>query len=52
MLPFAAIHLALTLVGVRLPLSGSGVASLALVDGVISAVQLILTNALDKCLNA
>lgn len=42
-LPFAAIHLALALVGAQLPLSGRAIAALALVDGVISAAQLLFT---------
>lgn len=45
-LPFAAIHYALTLVGVRLPLDTPALAALAVVDGVVSAVQLVLTVAL------
>jgi hypothetical protein len=45
-LPFAAIHLALTLLGVRLPLSGTAYAALGLIDGVVSAAQLMLTCAL------
>ncbi len=45
-LPFAAIHLALTLIGVRLPLSAGATASLAVVDGVVQAVQLAFTCAL------
>lgn len=46
-LPFAAIHYALTLVGLRLALSGTALAALAAVDGVISAIQLVLTVALS-----
>lgn len=45
-LPFAAIHLALTLLSVRLPLSGTALAALALIDGVVSAAQLLLGCAL------
>jgi hypothetical protein len=45
-LPFAAIHLALALVGAQLPLSGGVIAALALVDGMISAAQLLFTAAL------
>ena len=45
-LPFSAIHLALTLLGVRLPLSGTALAALGLIDGVISATQLLLGCAL------
>jgi hypothetical protein len=45
-LPFAAVHLALTLIGAALPLPGGALAALALVDGVVSAIQLLLTCAL------
>jgi hypothetical protein len=45
-LPFAAIHLALTLLSVRLPLSGTALAALALIDGLVSAAQLVLACAL------
>ncbi|MDB5690714.1 MAG: hypothetical protein JWL91_2590 [Sphingomonas bacterium] len=45
-LPFAAVHIALTLIASRLPLSGRAVAALALIDGVVSAVQLLFTAAL------
>ena len=45
-LPFAAIHLALNLIGAALPLPGGALAALALVDGVVSAIQLVLAAAL------
>lgn len=45
-LPFAAIHAALTLVGAKLALSTNALAALALVDGAVSAVQLVATCAL------
>jgi hypothetical protein len=45
-LPFAAIHLALALLGARLPLSGTAFAALALIDGVITAIQLLIASAL------
>jgi hypothetical protein len=46
-LPFAAIHLALTLLSVRLPLSGTALAALGLIDGLVSAGQLLLGCALS-----
>lgn len=45
-LPLAAIHLALTLVGIRLPLSANATAALAVVDGAVQALQLAITCAL------
>jgi hypothetical protein len=36
----------LTLLGVRLPLSGTALAALALIDGLVSAAQLLLGCAL------
>lgn len=45
-LPFAAIHSALMLIGTQLPLSGNSFAALALIDGVVSAAQLLLGSAL------
>lgn len=45
-LPFAAIHAALALVGAKLALPAKALAALALVDGAVSAVQLVATCAL------
>jgi len=45
--PFSAIHSALTLVAVRIPLAGKGLAALALIDGVVSTIQLMFTMALS-----
>ncbi|WP_380872876.1 hypothetical protein ACFB49_37720 [Sphingomonas sp. DBB INV C78] len=45
-LPFAAIHVALTMIGVKLALSPAALAALALVDGAASTVQLVATCAL------
>jgi hypothetical protein len=45
-LPFAAVHIALTLVGARLPLSGRAIAALALIDGLVSAAQMLFAAAL------
>jgi hypothetical protein len=46
-LPFAAIHLALTLLAVELPLAPRALVALAVLDGAVSAVQLLLTLALS-----
>ena len=45
-LPFAAIHAALTLIAAKLALPTNAIAALALVDGAVSAVQLVGTCAL------
>lgn len=45
-LPFAAIHGALVIIGGRLALSGTALAALALIDGIVSAIQLVAACAL------
>jgi len=45
-LPVAAVHLALTLIAVRLPMGATGHLAIALVDGVVSSLQLVLVAAL------
>jgi hypothetical protein len=45
-LPFAAVHLGLALIVAQLPLPGAVIAALAVVDGIVSAMQLLFTAAL------
>ena len=47
LLPFAAVHLAFSVIGLRLPLSGNAAAVLAVIDGLVTAVQLVLGCALS-----
>ena len=44
-LPPAALHLAFTLIGVRVPVAAGPLAFLCIVDGLVSALQLALSSA-------
>ena len=46
-LPFAAVHIALALIGARLPLSGRAIAALALIDGMVTGMQMLFAAALS-----